>query len=54
MVRPTGCKAEVINGFYMNMRSKFTAKDTSIHYYEASCLVERDVWIHSTSVAAPT
>ena len=28
----------VINGFYMNMRSKFTAPGTSIYYYEAlSC-----------------
>ena len=26
---------EVINGFYMNMRSKFTAPGTSIYYYEA-------------------
>ena len=25
----------VINGFYMNMRSKFTAPGTSIYYYEA-------------------
>ena len=24
----------VINGFYMNMRSKFTAPGTSIYYYE--------------------
>lgn len=29
------CFAEVINGFYMNMRSKFTAPGTSIYYYEA-------------------
>ena len=38
-MRLSGGKAQVINGFYMNMRSKFTAKDTSIHYYEARCLV---------------
>ena len=25
---------KVINGFYMNMRSKFTAPGTSIYYYE--------------------
>ena len=28
-------RGEVINGFYMNMRSKFTAPGTSIYYYEA-------------------
>lgn len=35
---------EVINGFYMNMRSKFTAPGTSIYYYEAHFDISEDVW----------
>ena len=35
MVRDQGRHVQVINGFYMNMRSKFTAPGTSIYYYEA-------------------
>eukprot|EP00435_Cladocopium_sp_Y103_P039731 s3967_g10.t1 len=31
----------VINGFYMNMRSKFTAPGTSIHYYEVEWPAEK-------------
>ncbi|CAK9087008.1 unnamed protein product [Durusdinium trenchii] len=34
----------VINGFYMNMRSKFTAPGTSIYYYEVEWPVEKMPW----------
>mmetsp|Transcript_75539 Transcript_75539/g.119776 ORF Transcript_75539/g.119776 Transcript_75539/m.119776 type:complete len:782 (+) Transcript_75539:97-2442(+) len=34
----------VINGFYMNMRSKFTAPGTSIHYYEVEWPAEKMSW----------
>jgi len=34
----------VINGFYMSMRSKFTAKGTSIYYYEVEWPTEKLSW----------
>ncbi|CAK9003646.1 unnamed protein product [Durusdinium trenchii] len=34
----------VINGFYMNMRSKFTAPGTSIYYYEVEWPTEKMSW----------
>ncbi|CAK9087009.1 unnamed protein product [Durusdinium trenchii] len=34
----------VINGFYMNMRSKFTAPGTSIYYYEVEWPAEKMSW----------
>ncbi|CAJ1339889.1 unnamed protein product, partial [Effrenium voratum] len=34
----------VINGFYMNMRSKFTAPGTSIYYYEVEWPAEKMKW----------
>jgi len=34
----------VINGFYMNMRSKFTAPGTSIYYYEVEWPVDKMKW----------
>jgi len=34
----------VINGFYMNMRSKFTAQGASIYYYEVEWPAEKMKW----------